>query len=246
MSFFDGSQKEIGRGAQAVVYEYKGFAYKVYKDEYPKEWIKGEIQIQCEINRTGLPVVHYEKTEEPNIIKMDLIRGITLADRMQKQKYKTGLEDLLQLQKKVIAITNTQLPTLKSFAAYDFHRLQVSQDRKNRALNYLEEIGEQSNLLHLDFHFLNIMFADEKYYIIDWINARRGNPIFDYARSYVIMDEFANRLSRKYLTLIHKEREIDKTDIKKAIYVMALLRLNENQSGEKTMKLIDAVESELA
>lgn len=246
MPFFDGSQKEIGRGAQAIVYYYKGYAYKVYKEEYPKEWIQGEILIQNEINKTGLPVVKYEKTGEPNIIKMEFISGITLADRIRKEKYKTGLEDLLQLQKKVISVTNAQLPTLKSFAVNDIHRLQVNQDRKEKALGYLEKIPEKNNLLHLDFHFSNIMAAEEKYYIIDWINARLGNPIYDYARSYVLMDEFTYRLSRKYLALIGKDREIDTTNLKKAVFVMAMLRLNENQCGEKTSKLIDTVENELA
>lgn len=45
MSIFDGSQKEIGRGKQAIVFRYNGFAYKVYKNEYPKEWIQGELFI---------------------------------------------------------------------------------------------------------------------------------------------------------------------------------------------------------
>ena len=36
---FDGSQKVIGKGAQAVVFLYQGFAYKVYNESYPAEWI---------------------------------------------------------------------------------------------------------------------------------------------------------------------------------------------------------------
>ena len=39
---FDGSQKVIGKGAQAEVFLYHGFAYKVYKESYPAEWITFE------------------------------------------------------------------------------------------------------------------------------------------------------------------------------------------------------------
>ena len=47
---FDGSQKVIGKGAQAEVLLYHGFAYKVYKESYPAEWIafeKKQQQASC-------------------------------------------------------------------------------------------------------------------------------------------------------------------------------------------------------
>ena len=39
---FDGSEKLIGRGAQADVLSYRGYAYKIYKPSYPAEWIAFE------------------------------------------------------------------------------------------------------------------------------------------------------------------------------------------------------------
>lgn len=244
MSVFDGSQKEIGRGAQAVVFSYKGFAYKVYNSEYPKEWIRGELLIQGEINKTSLPVAKYYETDEPNIIKMDLIHGITLNDRMQKKKYENGVEDIISLQKEVHRFTEINLPAFKTCAANDILELQLEQEKKNRALKFLEDIPEKKNLLHLDFHFLNIMYADAQYYIIDWVNARIGHPIYDYARTYVIMNEVAYHLSQKYLSLIVEDRCIDTSDLKKAIYVMALLRIREN-FNDKTLELIKSMENEL-
>lgn len=244
MSVFDGTQREIGRGAQAVVYYYNGFAYKAYSGQYPKEWIRYEFTIQKEIIKTGLPVIKYYETEEFNILKMDYINGMTLADRIRKEKYKNGVEDLIRVQKEVHKFRNVKIPSFKKQALNDINQLQVEQEKKDKALEYLAEIEEKNNLLHLDFHFLNIMYAGEKYYIIDWINAKIGNPIYDYARSYVIMNEFAYRLSIKYLSLITKDKEIDSTDFKKAIYVMSLLRLREN-SSVKTLELVNKIENEL-
>lgn len=244
MLFFDGSQKEIGRGAQAVVFSYNGFAYKVYNREYPKEWIRGELLIQEEINSTTLPVVKYYETDESNIIKMDLINGLTLGDRILKEKYKNGVEDIIRLQKEVHAFTEINLPSFKTCAANDIVKLQIDKKQRDSVLKFLESIPDTKNLLHLDFHFLNIMYADAKYYIIDWINARVGNPIYDYARTYVIINEFAYRLSRKYFSLIVKDKYIDTTDLKKAIYIMALLRTREN-CNDKTLELIKSIENEL-
>lgn len=244
MFVFDGTQKEIGRGAQAIVYYYNGFAYKVYNEDYPKEWIQGELLIQNEINKTGLPVVKYYETEESNIIKMDFINGNTLAERMQKEKYKNGVEDIISMLKKVHTFTDINLPTLKSYAIYDIGQMHIDQEKKDRVLKFLDDIPDKKNLLHLDLHFLNIMYDNKQYYIIDWVNARIGNPVYDYARSYVIMNEFAYRQSRKFLSLITKDKSIDTTDLNKAIYVMAVLRTREN-CNDRTLELINSLENEI-
>lgn len=242
MSFFDGTEREVGKGAQATVFYYKGFAYKVYNSEYPKEWINCELLIQEELNKTSLSVVKYYRTEELNVVKMDFIDGITLGERMQKEKYKKGVDDVIKLQKEINSIINMSLPTLKSFAANDINQLQINQKQRETALKFLEEIEEKTNLLHLDLHFLNIMYSNSKYYVVDWINARVGNPIYDYARSYVIMNEFVYRAGKKYLSLVTKDKEIDTTDFEKAVYVMALLRTKE-KCNEKTSMLIQEFES---
>ena len=51
---FDGTQKVIGKGAQAEVLLYHGFAYKVYKESYPAEWIAFEKKQQQAVNKAGL------------------------------------------------------------------------------------------------------------------------------------------------------------------------------------------------
>lgn len=244
MSIFDGSQKEIGRGAQAVVYSYRGYAYKVYKDSYPLEYIRGEYLIQNEINQTDLPVVRYYKTDEAHVIRMDLIDGITLADRMKNDYCEQGISDMIQLQKKILTYTNENLPTFCSGAMEQLERMSLSADRKELVLHILKSIPERRNLLHLDLHFLNIMYAENQYYIINWVNARTGNPIYDYARSYVILQEISEELSNLYLKLLTEDSSIDLSYFHKAVYVMAVLRTCEHQS-DRTDKLIVQMEKKI-
>lgn len=242
MTIFDGSQIKIGEGAQAAVYFYNGFAYKVYNDTYPKPWIAFESTIQKEISKTNLPVVNYYNTDVPNIIRMDFIDGVTLGQRMINEGYNNGVEDLINLQKMIHKIIRPNIPRFIPWAKEDIHRMTIDDQKKLRAMEYLESVPEGENLLHLDFHFQNIMYGKGKYYIIDWINARVGNPIFDYARSFVIMNEVSQEFSSGYLKCIFEDGNIDFNEFNKALYIMALMRVKENTS-EKTLTLIESLEN---
>lgn len=241
MTIFDGSEREIGKGAQAKVYAYKGNAYKVYNRGYPAQWISFERKVQEEVNRTNLPVVKYEGTEDPHIIKMELIDGVTLGDRIQTEGYKKGIQDLVELQKMVHSVTNLALPTLREYAFDILEKLDTDLHAKINARRILDEIVDTNNLLHLDFHFLNVMYTGEKYYIIDWINARLGNPVFDFARTFVLLNEISPCIAENYLTEIFKDSKFNTKVFWRAVYVMALLRLKESKS-EKTINLLREVE----
>ena len=49
-------RKIIGKGRQATVYIWKGFAYKVYPDSYPIQAIASEMQLQQLISKIDLPL----------------------------------------------------------------------------------------------------------------------------------------------------------------------------------------------
>jgi hypothetical protein len=244
MPGFDGSEKIIGRGAQAVVYLWQGSAYKVYPEQYPKEWIRHELKVQEVVSKLSLPVVQYEPTADPCVIKMDFVDGITLADRIRQEGYKQGMQDMIRLQKQIHQHMDLQLPDLKQYARHDLDHMTIAAAQKDKALACLADIPNRSNLLHFVFHPLNILYAQERYVVIDWINARLGHPVFDFARSYVILNEFANRLSKRYLSLIRQDGDLDLANLHQAIYVMALLRTRERVS-EATLKLIHDLEGRI-
>lgn len=85
------------------------------------------------------------------------------------------------------------------------------------------------------------MYASKQYYIIDWVNARSGNPVFDFARTYIIMNEFVPELAKKYLELIFTKEVIDDMEFKKALYIVALLRIKE-VTNNSTANLIAGLE----
>lgn len=48
-------------------------------------------------------------------------------------------------------------------------------------------VGTGTKLLHLDLHPLNVMVAPKGIYVIDWPNARRGDPNVDVGLAWVLM-----------------------------------------------------------
>lgn len=228
----------IGQGKMAKVYLWNGYAYKCFDDNYPEEWISYEISIQKLINKTDLKTVNYYESEFPHSIKMDYIEGISLANRVFHEKYKESIDDLFSLIEGVHRIKGLDLPDLNAYLLETIERMDIEDKVKEKAANYISELPRGNTLCHLDFHFLNLMYANEEYYIIDWINARNGNPIYDFARSYVILHEYAYRLSKKFLKRVKNQPGFSEPDFQKAVYVMAVHRLSEEKS-DKVSQLIE-------
>ncbi len=234
----------IGQGKMAKVYLWNGYAYKFFDDNYPEEWISYEISIQKLINETDLKTVKYYESEFPHSIKMDYIEGISLANRVFHEKYKESIDDLFSLIEGVHRIKGLNLPDLNDYLLETIERMDIEEKVKEKAANYISELPGGNTLCHLDFHFLNLMYANEEYYIIDWINARNGNPIYDFARSYVILHEYAYRLSKKFLKRVKNQPGFFEPDFQKAVYVMAVHRLSE-QKSDKVSQLIQNMDQSL-
>ena len=233
---FDGSQKIIGKGAQAEVLLYKGFAYKVYKESYPAEWIAFEKEQQKAVNKSGLCPVKYYDTEDPHIIKMDLVTG----DQLEKSVPKSPEQGFALLARafrfvhKADAISTT-IPLLSETAG-----LMLSDEEKSQVMPVIERLSQKYKICicHLDMHFLNIMIPDDAeliadkidYTIIDWMNARLAPPVFDYARTYVIFNEFAKEVLDIYKTAVWPDLlslDISEEDFFEAVKVCTILRSHE-------------------
>ena len=87
-------------------------------------------------------------------------------------------------------------------------------------------------------HFLNIMIPNDAelvadkiaYTIIDWMNARVAPPVFDYARTYVILNEYAKEAVDLYKAAVWPDIQalgITEEDFFEAVKVCAMLRSKE-------------------
>ncbi|MBO4748403.1 MAG: aminoglycoside phosphotransferase family protein [Clostridiales bacterium] len=227
---FDGSQALIGKGAQADVFRYKGYAYKVYKNTYPAEWIAFEKEQQKAVNQAGLCPIRYYDTDDAHIIKMDLIEGEELEKKVLNG-YIEGFGILADAFRKVHAapIDGIKMPPLIATAG-----MGLSEEEQNKILPIIERLSQKypSCICHLDMHFLNIMLPSDgsEYVIIDWMNSRIAPAVFDYARTYVIFDEFSQEGLAIYKQVIAddiKALGISDEDFQDALTVCAVIRKRE-------------------
>ena len=233
---FDGTQKVIGKGAQAEVLLYHGFAYKVYNESYPAEWISFEKEQQQAVNKAGLCPVKYYDTDNPHIIKMDLVKG----DQLEKSVPKAPEQGFLLLAKAFrfvhkADIGTTTIPPLSATAG-----LMLTDEEKLQVLPIIEQLSKKYKncICHLDMHFLNIMISPDSkliadkinYTIIDWMNARLAPAVFDYARTYVIFNEFAKDALDFYKASVWPDIQalgISEEDFFDAVKVCSVLRSKE-------------------
>ena len=92
----------------------------------------------------------------------------------------------------------------------------------------------KSCICHLDMHFLNIMLPKDggDFIIIDWMNARIAPLIFDYARTYVILDEFSQEGLEAYKQTVLPdllELGVEEKDFYDAVRVCSILRRQEKE-----------------
>ena len=184
----------------------------------------------------GLCPVKYYDTEDPHIIKMDLVTG----DQLEKSVPKSPEQGFALLARAFRFVHKaesgcTTIPLLSETAG-----LMLSDEEKSQVLPAIEHLSlkYKNCICHLDMHFLNIMIPSEEelvadsinYTIIDWMNTRLAPPVFDYARTYVIFNEFAKEAVGFYKAAVWPDVEtlgISEEDFFDAVKVCTVLRSKE-------------------
>lgn len=234
----------IGTGRVSSVFSDGIYAYKTFTQTYPIEWINNEVLIQNEIKKkTSLPVLNYTFLKNTREIRMDLIKGISLADRLRHEKYKDAFHDMQQLQTQIYQYSKLDLPDAHEVFEKQIKQSNLSEKHKSCALSSLNSCLKMDILCHFDFHPENIMFDGTQYYIIDWVNARLGNPVLDLARTFIILKQYISRQANKYLREITNTLGIDIAEVMKVVPAMAAIRLLEMDKGEFKESLVEMIES---
>lgn len=232
-AIFDGSEKIIGHGAQADVYLYHGFAYKAYRPDYLVEWIEFEKKQQQAVNKAGLSSVRYYDTADTHLLKMDLVKGAELEDRVL-QGFIGGFDILAEMFRKVHAapIDGIDMPRYINTVS-----IGMTEDEKDKVIPIVERLTSMMPecICHLDMHFKNIMLPYDggEPVIIDWINARIAPPVFDYARTYAVFQEFAPEAVALYEKAVGADIAalgISDSDFADAVAVSKIVRACERRS----------------
>jgi Ser/Thr protein kinase RdoA (MazF antagonist) len=91
------------------------------------------------------------------------------------------------------------------------HLAQLPAALKTGLVDALHSQPKADSVLHGDFHPANVLVAGSDANIIDWIDASRGSPLADVARTTIILrgvaesKQIGNPLARTFLKLFHAE-----------------------------------------
>ena len=233
-NFFDGSQELIGKCGKAEIYKYQGYAYKVFKPEYPAEYIASGKDLQDKANKLGLGGIKYYGTEDSKIVKMDLIEGVTL-DKKLKGAIDESLAIVADMQRKVhgVGVEGTDIPKL-----IDCLNPGLLDKERDRIIPLIGKLSEKADscVCNMNIHFFNILIKDDgtEPGLIDWCSMRVAPPVLDYAFTEVRIHEYAPELVSLYRKVIASDMEglgITEDDYAAAIAVCSILRAGEKRLG---------------
>lgn len=187
--------KPIARGRTADVYDWDdGHILKLFHNWFPLRDVEYELKIARAVHASGvkspavgdLIQVHgrngliYERVAGESMLAMFrrrpwlVVRYARIFAELHAQMHEKAFE--------------ADVPTLHGRLQYRIEHLDVlPASLKTSLLHALRSQPEADRVCHGDFHPDNLLISGSDANIIDWIDASRGNPLADVARTSVIL-----------------------------------------------------------
>lgn len=261
--------KLVGQGRTAEIYAVgNDKVVKLFKEGISKQAIEYEYNISKEISDSGFPVVKtYELVEEENKIGVvyDRVNGRTMMEKMATEPFKIyqhakNFAELHHSMHKGIEgnISSVKDRLIDCINATDL----LDSNCKEKLIMYTKKLPDGNNLCHGDFHPDNILNEGEKYYIIDWMTATKGDSLADVARTIIMLkygvlpdsmargqkitiNLFRKVLLKQYIKHYMKISGVSMQSIKKWQLPVAAARLIEWVPEHEKKKLLEFIHDEL-
>lgn len=124
-------------------------------------------------------------------IVMERIVGETLAERMMARFDESArwMKMLVELQQKVSLLSGAvALRSLKGRLGADITDARaISNEDRARFLELYDELPDKRSLCHFDFHLGNVIVGPQGPVVIDWFDARAGDPAADFVRTAILL-----------------------------------------------------------
>ena len=238
----------LGRTAEIYAWE-NGQVLKLFFDWFKLEDIEFEQHMNRTVHASGLPV-----PAPGGIIRLngrigleyELVDGLNMWETLARQPGRLFEFARRTAELHVEMHTANILPDIPS----QRRRLErkiggadpLSSTLKQAMLEALSSLPDGDRLCHGDFHPGNILIAGHRPVIIDWIDASRGNPLADVARTTIIAlgaagsSQVPNKGLRFLLRLFHTAylrryfhlRPGGQDEYRRWLPVVAAARLSEN------------------
>ncbi|MTI67897.1 MAG: aminoglycoside phosphotransferase family protein [Firmicutes bacterium] len=254
-------EKLIAVGRTAKVYKWDDEkVIKLFNNDINKEAIKKEYKITKKLYENNISNVKvFDLLEYEN--KTGIIFKNLKAKPMTKEilykpwKLKKLAFKLAETHKSILKYVDMKLPRTKGILKRELLKSNyLPSSIKEKIIKHLEDLQIGNRICHGDFHPENILIANKKFIVIDWMTASMGNPLADVARTSLILkygklpdsNLFKNLsleivrkiLYKNYINHYMNITRVSFDEIKEWEIVLAATRLSEN-IPEKEKELLN-------
>lgn len=217
----------LRQGHMAKVYIEDQFAYKIYDDFYPEEWVDKEIYIHDILKeKTSLSVTEMQKVDAHEI-KMPYLGTDLLNLHIYKNYDDSMMADFVHLQSEIHTYSALELENAHIVYKRWLEMSQLSKEIKQISLSILGQLEYKNHLCHFDYQPSHVARFNEKYYIMDWIHAKLGHPILDVAQSYILLRLNDYKIAQKYLYKAVDMMDLKKESVYQVVPLMAAIKMIE-------------------
>jgi len=199
----------IGRllavGNVAEVFEWGARVVKLYKSTAAKPAAFREAAIHAAVEAMGLPVPKVWSVQEIGGrwgVVFDRVKQTSFAEQMLGNlgEVPLNLDCMVRVHMRIHAHDAIWFADLKVGLADNISATRLLDERRKRdLLDGIADMPDGDRLCHGDFHPMNILGEASEPVIIDWPDARRGDPAADVCRSYLLMKFHAAEIATTYL-----------------------------------------------
>ena len=116
----------------------------------------------------------------------DRVDGDVMLDVLRRRPwaYRSHAHVLSRVQAEIHGSVTTELPSVKDLLAHKIDQADPLDSATRRAAkDRLRELEDEDAVLHGDFHPGNVIISTDGPVVIDWLDASRGSPAADVART---------------------------------------------------------------
>ena len=184
----------IAYGRTAEIYAWgEDQVLKLFYDWFSLEDIEYEARIGWVVHASGAPapaVGKLVRVNGRNGLLYQRIHGENMFEHLQRKPWRVmacarqTASLLTELHRSTLRM---DIPAQRGRLEHKLRQAAALPDRlRHKALANLEKLPDGNSICHGDLHPGNILLTAEGGTIIDWIDATRGNPLADLARSTIL------------------------------------------------------------
>jgi uncharacterized protein (TIGR02172 family) len=180
-------------GFTAEIYAWKdGYVLKLFNPGKPRQMVELEARLARLVYASGLPAPQVGEVIELDGrfgLEYEWVEGNSMLQAVVEQPWKlrTYACQLAELHAGVHKMKLPEMPSMRERLRHKItHAPNLPERLRRLAIDAVTSMPDEDWLCHGDFHPGNILLTRRGPVIIDWIDASRGNPLMDVARSTLL------------------------------------------------------------